>query len=218
MFANKKTPDELLDELIKRYPVLNECVGGIKDAYEALRTCFAADKTLWCAGNGGSAADCDHICGELMKSFMFKRPLCGEFSDRLTDMYGDSGSKLCGRLEGGLRAISLPSLTALSTAITNDMGGDLIFAQMVTAAVSRGDVFLGISTSGNSPNIVNAAMAARAKGAAVIVLTGKNECRLDEICTVAIHVPETETYKIQELHLPVYHALCAMTEAEFFGK
>lgn len=217
MNSIKRSPDELLSELIGRYPKLKECEDEIKNVFDALKKRFAEGGTLYCAGNGGSAADCDHITGELMKSFMFGHPVPEDFRSAMTRSFGEEGMKLCEKLEGGLKAVSLPSLTALATAISNDIGGEYVFAQMTASIAEKGDVFLGISTSGNSANIVYAAMAAKAKGADVIALTGKNKCRLDDIADIVIHAPETETFKIQELHLPIYHALCAMLESYFFG-
>ena len=173
---------------------------------------------MYLAGNGGSAADSEHIVGELMKSFMAKRPIDEKLADKLKSLYGEEGEKLSLDLEGGFRALSLPSLISLSTAIINDVNSDVMFAQMLNSIGVEGDVFWGISTSGNSKNIVKAAMLAKAKGLKVMALVGQKECKLDKLCDVIIHVPETETYKVQELHLPVYHALCAMIESEFYGK
>ncbi len=212
-FISKET---IYQELFKRYPALTSCREEISSAFYILKRTFTDNHCLYVAGNGGSAADSEHIVGELMKSFMAKRPIKGELAVKLRDMYGEEGRELGKDLEGGFRAVSLPSLVALSTAIINDVNSDIIFAQMLNSIGVEGDTFLCISTSGNSNNIVKAAMLAKAKGLSIIGMTGQKECRLDNICDVVIHAPEVETYKVQELHLPIYHALCAMIEAEFY--
>lgn len=213
-----KSREEIFDSLFIRYPVLEGCKGSIYKAFELLKETVLRQNILYLAGNGGSAADSEHIVGELMKSFMAKRPIDEKLADKLKSLYGEEGGKLSLELEGGFRAVSLPSLISLSTAIINDVNSDVMFAQMLNSIGVEGDVFWGISTSGNSKNIVNAAMLAKAKGLKVMALVGQKECRLDALCDLIIHVPETETYKVQELHLPVYHALCAMLESEFYGK
>lgn len=200
-----KSMEEIFDSLFIRYPVLEGCKSSIYKAFELLKETVLRQNILYLAGNGGSAADSEHIVGELMKSFMAKRPIDEKLADKLKSLYGEEGEKLSLDLEGGFRAVSLPSLISLSTAIINDVNSDVMFAQMLNSIGIEGDVFWGISTSGNSKNIVMA-------------LVGQKECRLDTLCDVIIHVPETETYKVQELHLPVYHALCAMIESEFYGK
>ena len=213
-----KSREEIFDSLFIRYPVLEGCKRSIYKAFELLKETVLRQNILYLAGNGGSAADSEHIVGELMKSFMAKRPIDEKLADKLKSLYGEEGGKLSLELEGGFRAVSLPSLISLSTAIINDVNSDVMFAQMLNSIGVEGDVFWGISTSGNSKNIVKAAMLAKAKGLKVMALVGQKECRLDALCDVVIHVPETETYKVQELHLPVYHALCAMIESEFYGK
>ena len=213
-----KSREEIFDSLFIRYPVLEGCKGSIYKAFELLKETVLRQNILYLAGNGGSAADSEHIVGELMKSFMAKRPIDEKLADKLKSLYGEEGGKLSLELEGGFRAVSLPSLISLSTAIINDVNSNVMFAQMLNSIGVEGDVFWGISTSGNSKNIVKAAMLAKAKGLKVMALVGQKECRLDALCDVVIHVPETETYKVQELHLPVYHALCAMIESEFYGK
>lgn len=210
--------NEIMANLILRYPCLIECQEEIEKSFEVLKESFLHGKTLYVAGNGGSASDSEHIVGELMKSFMAKRVLTDGEKKQYRDAYGEDGGKLADCLERGLPAISLPSLVALSTAISNDVSGEYIFAQTLNSISKDGDVFLGISTSGNSKNIVDTFMVASVKGLKKIGLTGKNPCEMDDMCDVVIHVPEVETYKIQELHLPVYHAICAMLESEFFGK
>lgn len=208
--------EEIMDDLCLRYPCLAECQEQIEKSFELLKESFLQGKTLYVAGNGGSASDSEHIVGELMKSFMAKRSLSKEEKKQYSDSYGEEGKRLADCLERGLPAVSLPSFVSLATAISNDMSGEYIFAQTLNSVSKEGDVFLGISTSGNSKNIVDTFMVASVKGLKKIGLTGKNLCKMDDICDVVIHVPEVETYKIQELHLPVYHAICAMLESEFF--
>lgn len=208
--------DEIFDNLFRRYPSLEVCKDSINQAFNILKDTAVNLNTLYLAGNGGSAADSEHIAGELMKSFMAKRPIDGNLAQKLKDMYGEEGESLSLDLEGGFRAVPLPSLVSLSTAIINDVNSDIMFAQMLNSIGVKGDLFWGISTSGNSRNIVKAAMLAKAKGIKVMALVGEKECKLDKLCDVIIHVPETETYKVQELHLPIYHALCAMLESEFY--
>ena len=208
--------DEIFDNLFRRYPALEVCKDSINQAFNILKDTAVNLNTLYLAGNGGSAADSEHIAGELMKSFMAKRAIDGNLAQKLKDMYGEEGESLSLDLEGGFRAVPLPSLVSLSTAIINDVNSDIMFAQMLNSIGVKGDLFWGISTSGNSRNIVKAAMLAKAKGLKVMALVGEKECKLDKLCDVIIHVPETETYKVQELHLPIYHALCAMLESEFY--
>ena len=208
----------IFENLFKRYSKLESCKEQIAKAFEILKEVCVNKGCLYVAGNGGSAADSEHIVGELMKSFMAKRPIDTKLAEKLKSMYGKEGENLSLDLEGGFRAVSLPSLISLSTAIINDVNSDVMFAQMLNSIGVEGDVFWGISTSGNSKNIVKAAMLAKAKGLKVMALVGQKECKLDSLCDVIIHVPETETYKVQELHLPVYHALCAMLESEFYKK
>lgn len=207
----------IFSELLERYPELAVCKEAISAAFDLLVAAYGRGNRLFVAGSGGSAADSEHIVGELMKSFMAKRAMDGKTAHRLKALFGEEGEKLSSALEGGLPAFSLPSLVALSTAVSNDTGGEMIYAQSLYAAAQENDVFLGISTSGNSRNLVLALMAAKAKGIKAIGLTGERQCRMDELCDVVIHVPQEETFKVQELHLPVYHALCAMLEAHFFG-
>lgn len=209
---------QIFDNLFERYPILDKCKNSIMKAYEILTYSYDAGGTLYVAGNGGSAADSEHIVGELMKSFMAKRPINEELSKKLYKVCPDDANLLNANIEGGLPAVSLPSFCALSTAVSNDVNGDFIFAQALNSVSKANDVFLGISTSGNSKNIVYAMEIAKAKGLKCIGLCGAKECKLDSLCDVSIHVPETETYKIQELHLPIYHALCAMLESHYWGE
>ncbi|MBQ9273190.1 MAG: SIS domain-containing protein [Succinivibrio sp.] len=212
------TADDILTELIARYPQLKHLASEISTACSLIADAFTGGHKLLIAGNGGSAADSGHIAGELGKSFKFKRTLPKAEQERYDDLFGADGKALAAALECGLPAVALPDFTALNTAIINDLGGEYVFAQGVNALGQKGDVFLAISTSGNSQNLVSACMCAKVKGLCCIALTGKQPCRLDSLCEHVIHVPETKTFKVQELHLPVYHALCAMLEAIFFAQ
>lgn len=208
-----------LDLLIERYPVLHACREDIIKAYKILETCFSGGNKLLVAGNGGSCADAEHIVGELMKGFKLSRKCTEEFADKLRAVDPIRGKELAEKLQGGLPAIALNGHQGLNTAYINDVenGGLLMYAQQVNGYGKAGDVFLGISTSGNSKNVMYAAVVAKAKGMKVLGLTGSKGGQLAEIADVAIRVPETETYMIQELHLPVYHTLCLMLEEKFFG-
>ena len=207
----------MLEELTIRYPVLEVCKDQIWDGFTMLREAYQRGGCLYVAGNGGSAADCEHIVGELMKSFQLKRPVDPWMEKRVVELFQEEGVGLLEGLEGGFPAVSLPSFIGVSTATTNDVNGDMIFAQALYSISRKEDVFLAISTSGNSRNVIYALMVAKARGVETIGLTGERKCKMDDLCDVVIHVPERETYKIQELHLPVYHTLCAMLEQEFFG-
>lgn len=189
----------------------------IADAFETLARTFACGGKLLIAGNGGSASDAEHIVGELMKSFVLPRPLDAALQTRLKEIDPEMGKAVAEGLQTGLPAIALDGHIALSTAYQNDCAPEMVFAQQVTGYGIEGDSFLGISTSGNSLNVLLAAVAAKAKGLKVIGLTGARECKLQKLSDVCICVPETETYKIQELHLPVYHCICMMLEERFFG-
>lgn len=206
-----------LDVLIDRYPQLVECKESIEQAYLMLEECYVNDHKLLIAGNGGSAADSEHIAGELMKRFKILRPVPSEFAEKLKEIDPVRGENLSKNLERGLMAIPLVAHEALSTAYINDVDGLGVFAQQLYGFGRPGDVFLGISTSGNSKNVMSATVVARALGIRVIGLTGAKGGELSSVADVAIKVPETETYMIQELHLPVYHCLCLMLEDRFFG-
>lgn len=211
-------PDEQknLDLLLKRYPECGPAVQDIINAYLTLKTSFAHGGKLLIAGNGGSAADSEHIVGELMKGFVLPRRIKGTFADALRGVDGELGDVLRDKLQGALPAIALDGHPALNTAYMNDSEPLLCFAQQVNGYGTGGDVFLGISTSGNSTNILYAAVTARAKGMKVIGLTGAKESRLSKLADICIRAPGTETYMIQELHLPIYHSLCLMLEDYFF--
>ena len=206
-----------LKELIERYPSLQSIQGEIEKAYELLKNCYENGGKLLVAGNGGSCADSEHIVGELMKGFVKKRSLEESFQEKLCAVNTELGMELAKKLQGALPAVSLTGHPGLSTAFLNDVDGMLSFAQQVYGLGNAQDVFLGISTSGNSKNILYAACTAKAKGLKVIGLLGRDGGAMKQYCDLALIVPETETFKIQELHLPVYHALCLMLEEHFFS-
>jgi D-sedoheptulose 7-phosphate isomerase len=206
-----------LDDLIKRYPKLEVCRKEIANAYSILETAYSNGRKLLVSGNGGSASDSEHIVGELMKEFKLKRKVYQEQAEEMRKISSELGEVLAENLQGALPAISLTGHSSLTTAFMNDSEPELIFAQQVNGYGKPGDVYLGISTSGNSKNVLYAAVTAKSKGLMVIGLTGQRENRLMKYADVCIRVPETETYKIQELHLPVYHCLCMMLEDKFFG-
>lgn len=209
--------EEQLNLLIERYPKLAVCKEDIKKAYELLEAAYRNGRKLLVCGNGGSASDSEHIVGELMKEFKLKRKVYGDQAAALKAVDPELGQVLADNLQGALPAICLTGHSSLTTAFMNDANADLVFAQQVNGYGKPGDVFLGISTSGNSKNVLYATVNAKAKGLKVIGLTGAKENKLMKYADVCIRVPETETYKIQELHLPVYHCLCLMLEEKFFG-
>lgn len=206
-----------LDLLVERYPKLECCKNDIEKAYSIIEKAYNKDKKLLIAGNGGSAADSEHIAGELMKKFKIPRPVDPEFAEKLKNIDSVYGAELAKNLERGLMTIPLVAHEALSTAYINDVDGHGVFAQQLYDFGRPGDVFLGISTSGNSKNVISTTVVARALGIKVIGLTGKSGGKLAKVADVTIKVPEMETYMIQELHLPVYHCLCLMLEDRFFG-
>lgn len=203
--------------LVKRYPKLNPCAEDIFSAYELIKNTYLQKHKLLIAGNGGSAADAEHISSELMKSFKLKRPLPESLVKTLIQIHPEKGMYLSKTLEMPLTAIPLLGNDALNTAYINDVGGPGFFAQQLLGLGRKGDVFLGISTSGNSEDVLYAAVLAKAMDMKVIALTGAGGGKLKPLADSSICVPETETYKIQELHLPVYHCLCLMLENYFWG-
>lgn len=207
-----------VDLLIERYPALEKCREDIIKAYLVMEECYLRDRKLMIAGNGGSAADSEHIAGELMKRFKIARTVPAEFAEKLKSVDPVRGQDLAENLEQGLMAIPLVAHEALTTAYINDVDGLGVFAQQLYGFGRKGDVFLGISTSGNSRNVMSATVVARALGIKVIGLTGEKGGELAEVADVAVRVPSSETYMIQELHLPVYHCWCLMLEDKFFGK
>lgn len=207
-----------VEEVIKRYPLLESCREDIVQAYGILEDTYLGDGKLLVAGNGGSAADSEHIAGELMKRFNMPRPIDRDLAERLTEVDRERGGALAKNLEKSLMAIPLVAHEALSTAYINDVDGYGVFAQQLLGFGRKGDTFLAITTSGNSENILNAAVLAKAVGIKIIALTGEDGGKIREYADVTVRVPEKETYKVQELHLPVYHTWCMMLEERFFGK
>lgn len=206
-----------IDLLVERYPSLESAKNDIVAAYLLLEESYENGGKLLVAGNGGSAADAEHIVGELMKGFKLPRKPEADFAEKLVEENQQLGSVLAENLQGALPAIALDGHPALSTAYMNDCEPLLCFAQQVNGYGKSGDVFLGISTSGNSKNVLYAATTAHAKGMKVIGLTGAKDSKLKDMSDVCIKAPQTETYMIQELHLPIYHCLCLMLEDNFFA-
>lgn len=199
-----------VEDTVKRYPVLEACADDIQAAVQMISDMYERGSKLLLCGNGGSCSDCEHISGEFLKGFLKKRP----YAENELDLE----SEILQKLQKGIPAIPLTSLTASLSAFNNDVDPNLSYAQLVQALGSLGDVFLGISTSGNAKNVAFAAKTAKAKGLFTIGLTGEKGGLLKDICDICIKVPENETYKIQELHLPVYHAICAQVEENFFER
>ena len=211
----KKSTAIIFEELFKRYPGL-ECIReNLKKAYDILEETYANGGKVLCCGNGGSSSDCEHIVGELLKSFKKKRSIQRDVMENL-QAQSVEGEYLLSKLEGALPAISLISQTGIITAFANDKAWDVAFAQQVYGLGKEGDCLIALSTSGNSQNCVFATLVAKAKGMKTIGFVGGTGGKLKEYCDTTIIVPEKETYRVQELHLPVYHCLCAMLEEEFF--
>ena len=209
---------QVLRQLLDRYSNLNHLESAIADAAGNIIECYRNGGKVLVCGNGGSASDADHIVGELMKSFEIHRPLETDLRKKLIELSTDRGQLLAEKLQQGLPAISLTAHNALMTAISNDISGDMIFAQQITGLGNKGDVLIGLSTSGNSQNVVDAFIVGKAKGLKTIGMTGENGGKLKKFCDVLINVPETRTAFVQELHLPVYHAICMMVENELFNQ
>ncbi|MBP1993997.1 D-sedoheptulose-7-phosphate isomerase [Paenibacillus eucommiae] len=208
----------ILFELKSKYPELSQCIPDIEQACEVLTTSYRQGGKLLVCGNGGSASDSEHIVGELMKGFMSKRPLPENERSQLRDHFGDHGSYLADHLQGALPAISLVSHSALISAFANDVAADMVYAQQVYGYGVQGDVVLGLSTSGNSRNVLHALQVARLRGLRTIGMTGQGGGAMKAVCDVTICVPWERTPDIQERHLPIYHALCILLEEEFFPK
>lgn len=213
----KKTTRAAVDQLIERYPALEVCRGDLLQAVEVICESYRQGHKLLVCGNGGSAADAEHIVGELMKGFLLKREIDDAMYARMKRVCPAEADYLRDNLQGALPAVSLVDEIGLNTAFANDQAPDLSFAQQVLGMGNSGDVLLGISTSGNSANVIYAVQMARVKGVKSIVLTGRSGGKLKPLADVAICVPDDATYRIQEYHLPVYHMLCIAIENEFFG-
>ena len=206
----------MLNELLERYPELSVCKDDIESARDALIECYEKGGKVLLCGNGGSCADCDHIVGELMKGFLSLRPLSDEKKAEMKKNCDLVDDELLNKLQGALPAVSLPSITALNSAFCNDVDPELIYAQPLMSLARENDILIGISTSGNSKNVFGAVKVAKALGIKVIGLTGSTGGKLKNVADISVCVPETETFKIQELHLPVYHYICAAVEKHFF--
>ena len=211
------TRPNALSQVLERLPILGSVAAELDAAFAALRDALSAGHKVLACGNGGSAADADHIVGELMKSFAYHRPLSGRDQAALRALHPDAAGELIAGLESPLPAISLPSQTALLTAIANDVAYPLVFAQQVLGLGAAGDVLIGISTSGNSKNVLHACRVAQVRGLISIGLTGADGGELARVCDITIRAPARETHLIQELHLPIYHALCLALEEHFFA-
>ncbi|MBQ9511410.1 MAG: SIS domain-containing protein [Clostridia bacterium] len=208
--------NRFISDLIARYPSLEKCKPDILSALEILKSTYYNGAKILVCGNGGSSADSDHIAGELLKGFLSKRPMTNDEKALFENALGKDAEKYVAALQRGVPVISLPSQSAPLTAFANDVEAQLMYAQLVFAYARGGDALLAISTSGNSKNVVCAAETAKALGIKTIALTGAKDSRLSSICDVTIKAPEEETFKIQELHLPIYHCLCAALEEELF--
>ncbi len=208
-----------MEELLTRYPALAVCKDDILAALSLMLDTYRKGGKIMVCGNGGSCADAQHIVGELMKGFLLRRPMTEEQKKMFADILGEEDAELfAARMQRGIPAMALDGATGLLTAYANDVDADYIYAQQVFACGQKNDLLIGISTSGNSKNVVNAMKAAKAMGIAGVSLTGAKESKLSALSSVTIRVPETETFKVQELHLPVYHYLCAEMEATVFEK
>ena len=211
----KNTTNEIYEELFLRYPILSSVKENIKNAFDILVDTYKSGGTVFVCGNGGSASDSEHIVGELLKSFKKPRPVDKKTAEALKNL-GERGEHILSKLEGALPAVSLISQSAILTAYANDRSWDTAMAQQLYGLSKCGDCLITISTSGNSDNCVYAALLAKAKGVKTVAFTGASGGELSKICDECIAAPEKETYKVQELHLPIYHCLCAMLEEEFF--
>ncbi len=206
----------MLKELMERYPQLEACKESIVSAKDAIIDCYEKQGKMMLCGNGGSCADCDHIVGELMKGFLKLRPMSDAQKAEMKKNCPELEDEALSQLQCALPAISLPSITALNSAFCNDVDPALIYAQPLMSLGRENDILIAMSTSGNSKNVVNAAKVAKGLGLKVIALTGATGGKLKDLADICICAPETETFKIQELHLPIYHYLCAATEEYFF--
>ena len=207
-----------LDDLIHRHPSLLPCIDDISTLAKEMIRSLEQDRFVWICGNGGSAADADHIAGELVKSFCIRRRVNETWASALRDKYGEEGEYLAEHLEPGLRVIPLTGMVSLTSAVANDTGkGDLGFAQQVLAFGQDGDLLLGISTSGNSASVAHALRVARLKKIVTAGLTGETGGQMKRLCDVMVKVPSQTTHVVQEMHLPVYHTLCLIVEDHFYG-
>jgi D-sedoheptulose 7-phosphate isomerase len=208
--------NEIVDNLFERYPALEVCKEDILEAIQEVSNCYSNKGKLLLCGNGGSCSDADHIVGELMKSFEKKRPLEKSLGNKLQSISEERGEYIGSMLQNALPAISLNAHSSLYSAIANDIDANLVFAQQVLGYGNSGDILIALSTSGNSQNIIDAAITAQAKGLKVIGLTGQSGGKMKEYCDITIRVPSNSTPEVQEFHLPVYHTICKFVEDRFF--
>lgn len=206
---------DIKKELFERYPALSSCEKDIDTALELMKEAYTSGGTIYVCGNGGSCSDSDHIVGELMKGFMHKRPLSKTATEKFESLFED-GKYFATKLQGAIPAVSLAAQSAIISAYANDVDPEFVYAQLVYGYARENDLVIGLSTSGNSKNVVNAIKAAKARGAKTLSMTGEKESKLSALSDVTIRVPACETFKIQEYHLPVYHYLCAALENEYF--
>lgn len=211
----KETTLKNINEFFERHPDLKYLESSIVQSIVLIRNLKKYNKLLIC-GNGGSAADSEHIAGELLKSFKLKRPISEEFANNLIESFGADGEQIAGTLQQGIKAIPLTSFCAYNTAFLNDCNEKMLFAQLVNSLGEQEDILLSISTSGNSKNVVYATQVAKAKGLKVIAMTGERGGRLKEYADVLINVPTSEVYLVQEYHLAIYHLICLCVENELF--
>lgn len=212
----KKRTETMTNTFFAENPAFAPIRERIAEALEILTAAFAGGGKLLVCGNGGSCADSDHIVGELMKGFLLRRPLPQEMREAFREKFGEDGERIAQGLQGGLPAISLGAHGALSTAFSNDCDPALVYAQQTLAYACKGDVLLGISTSGNAENVRAAMMTARVRGVRCIALTGRDGGKIAPLADCVVIAPERETYRIQECHLAIYHYLCAAVESEFY--
>jgi D-sedoheptulose 7-phosphate isomerase len=208
---------ELLQQFFERHKELACLEEQVKQSIQVIAEAFRKGNKLLVCGNGGSSADADHIVGELMKGFEMKRPVSSSIQSILKEQFGARGAMLASVLQQGFPAISLSAHTALVTAVSNDLGGDYIYAQQVAGYGKAGDVLWAISTSGNAHNVLDALMVAKAAGLTTIGMTGESGGEMKPYCDVLLNVPSTATARVQELHLPLYHMICRLLEREFFS-
>jgi len=207
-----------MKNMLKRYPLLEKCSIDIEKALALCCKSLKNNGTIFICGNGGSAADADHIAGELLKGFLLKREISENIKNKLKESFGEEGNFIGERLQSGIKAISLTGHPALSTAFANDVNASLIFAQQLYALGNNGDIVIGLSTSGNADNVKKCFQVAAVKGIKSILLSGSDGGKCAKIADLSIIVPEKETYIVQELHLPIYHTLCLMLEDHFYGQ
>jgi D-sedoheptulose 7-phosphate isomerase len=212
----KTKTEKILYKMIEDTPRLEICLPQIRLAYEMLKGSFAAGGKLMVCGNGGSAADSEHIVGELMKSFILERRIPENHRGKITECFPEEGRYIVQHLQSALLAIALTGHAAYTSAYINDVAADMVFVQQVYGYIKEHDVVMGLSTSGNSGNVINALMVGKAFGAKCIGMTGSGKSNMNRVCDVIITAPAKETYRVQEYHIIIYHGLCAMLEAEFF--